>query len=68
MKKLAVEALRHKYKAQQKSAEYVFKNYTINPAAIGEHPDLLEEMDEAVQSWADARDKLESLEVLDSEN
>ena len=42
-------------------------NYTNNPAGIGEHPDLLEEMDKAVQAWADAEDKLAALEVLDSE-
>lgn len=67
MKRLAYEALKHKYEAQKKDALFVYANYTNNPAAIGEHPQLLEEMDKAVASWADAQDKLEALEDLDSE-
>ena len=66
MKRLAYEALKHKYEAQKKDALFVYTNYTKNPAAIGEHPDLLEEMDKAVASWADAQDKLDALEDLDS--
>ena len=66
MKRLAYEALKHKYEAQKKDALFVYTNYTKNPAAIGEHPDLLEEMDKAVTSWADAQDKLDALEDLDS--
>ena len=67
MKRLAYEALKHKYEAQQKDALFVYANYTNNPAGIGEHPDLLEEMDKAVASWADAQDKLDALQVLNSE-
>ena len=66
MKRLAYEALKHKYEAQKKDALFVYTNYTKNPAAIGEHPDLLEEMDKAGISWADAQDKLDALEDLDS--
>jgi hypothetical protein len=66
MKRLAYEALKHKYEAQKKDALFVYTNYTKNPAAIGEHPDLLEEMDKAVISWADAQDKRDALEDLDS--
>ena len=67
MKRLAYESLKHKYEAQKKDALFVYANYTSNPAAIGEHPQLLEEMDKAVASWADAEDKLDALETLDSE-
>jgi hypothetical protein len=41
MKQLAVDALKHRYEGQKKSAEYVIKNYFSHPAAIGEHPDLI---------------------------
>ena len=68
MTRLAYEALKHKYEAQKKDELFVYTNYTTNPAAIGEHPQLLEEMDKAVASWADAQDKLEALEDLDSES
>lgn len=68
MKRLAFDALRHKYEAQKKNALFIYKNYVTNPAAIGEHPDLLEEMDKAVQMWEAANSRLEALDVLDSES
>ena len=61
MQKLAIAALKHKYEAQKKDAEFVFANYLVNPVAVGEHPNLLEEMDKAVQRWGEANDKLVAL-------
>ncbi len=65
MKQLAIDALRYKYEAQKKSAEYTLKNYLQNPAAIGEHPDLLAEMDKAVANWDEANSKLQALGDID---
>ena len=45
--KLAIDALLFKYQAEMKDATYVLSNYLSNPVAVGEHPDLLEEMDKA---------------------
>ena len=67
MKQLAIDALRYRYEAQKKSAEYVFKNYTKNPTAIGEHPDLLAEMDKAVVDWDEANSKLQALDDIDTD-
>ena len=64
MKQLAIDALTYRYKAQQRDAQFVFINYITNPVAIGEHPQLLDEMDDAREKWASARDKLEALETL----
>jgi|TARA_R110000744_G_scaffold136862_1_gene247018 hypothetical protein len=64
MRKLAVDALSHKYKAEMSDAKYVFYNYLKNPVAIGEHPNLLEEMDTAVKKYAEAVDKLRTLTYL----
>tara|TARA_A100000172_G_scaffold21415_1_gene12172 strand:+ start:1186 stop:1386 length:201 start_codon:yes stop_codon:yes gene_type:complete len=64
MKQLAIDALTYRYKAQQRDAQFVFINYITNPVAIGEHPQLLDEMDAALEKWASARDKLEALETL----
>ena len=64
MKKLAVDALKHQYKAQMKNAEYTLENYLSNPAAIGEHPDLLKEMDTALEGWVSANDKLAAISFL----
>jgi hypothetical protein len=68
MKRLAFDALRYKYEAQKKNALFIYKNYATNPVAVGEHPDLLEEMDKAVQMWETANSRLEALNVLDSES
>lgn len=65
MKKLAIDALRHRYEAEKKGAEYIITNYFNNPAAIGEHPDLLAEIDKALENWDSAQGKLEALEAHD---
>tara|TARA_R100001463_G_scaffold117281_1_gene172877 strand:- start:53 stop:277 length:225 start_codon:yes stop_codon:yes gene_type:complete len=64
MKNLAVEALRHRYEGQKKSAEYIIKNYFFHPAAIGEHPNLLAEIDKAFGEWSEANGKLQVLEIF----
>jgi hypothetical protein len=43
MRTLAIEALRHKYEAQKKNAEYTFKHCTDN----------LERLDAALGEWVD---------------
>ena len=54
----ALYALRDKYKANIAEADYNITNYLKNPTAIGEHPDLLLEMDKFVDLKAHAIDKL----------
>jgi hypothetical protein len=67
MKQLAIDALKHRYEGQKKSAEYVIKNYFFHPAAIGEHPDLLAEIDKALKDWDEANGKLEALENFEDD-
>lgn len=67
MKKLAVEALIHKYKAECSDAKYVFHNYFNNPVAVGEHPNLLQEMDIALSKYAAAQEKLAAIVDLTEE-
>ncbi len=67
MKKLAVEALIHKYKAECSDAKYVFSNYFNNPVAVGEHPNLLQEMDTALSKYAAAQEKLAAIVDLTEE-
>ena len=64
---LAIDALLHKYTAQMKDATFVLSNYLNNPAAIGEHPQLLEEMDNAVENYVNAQDKFNALLKLTQE-
>ena len=67
MKQLAKEALRHRIEGQKKSAEYIVTNYLNNPTAIGEHPDLLAEIETALKDWDEANGKLEALESFEDE-
>ena len=54
----ALYALRDKYKASIAEADYNITNYLKNPTAIGEHPDLLLEMDKFVALKESAISKL----------
>ena len=67
MKQLAIDALRYRYEAQKKSAKYILTNYLQNPTAIGEHPDLLEEMDKAIGRWEEANSRLQALDDITDE-
>ena len=67
MKQLAKDALRHRFEGQKKSAEYIVTNYFNNPTAIGEHPDLLAEIETALKDWDEANGKLEALESFEDE-
>jgi hypothetical protein len=62
--KRLVEALSSKYKAEMSDATARLAVYTDNPVAIGEHPQLTEEMDKLVAQYTDAKDKLSSLDEM----
>ncbi len=61
-----VNALRKKYESQMAEAEANLALYfsSTNLAAIGEHSDLLAEHDRWIESYANAKDKLECLDNL----
>lgn len=59
MRTLAIDALRHKYEAQKKNAEYTFKHCTTN----------LGRLDAALAEWVDANQKLNAVfEIEDDIN
>jgi hypothetical protein len=60
---LKIQALRAKYQAQKLEALATLEVYMKNAAGIGEHPQIIEEMDKLVHSVADAED---CIEILDS--
>jgi hypothetical protein len=68
MNNLKLQALRAKYTAQKLEALATLEVYMNNAAGIGEHPQIIEEMDNLVQQIADAEDCLEVLERSFSEN
>lgn len=65
-----LNALRKKYEAQMEEAKANLELYfsSNNLAAIGEHSDLLAEHDRWVEVYANAKDKLESLNSLYNED
>ena len=58
------EALSLKYRSEIAEAEATLLVYLTSPVGIGEHPLHLEEMDKLVEKFANAQDKLESLEKI----
>ena len=59
---LKIKALRAKYQAQKLGALATLEVYMNNAAGIGEHPQVIEEMDKLVRLVADADDCLETLD------
>lgn len=58
------EALTLKYRSEMAEAEAILLVYFNNPVGIGEHPQHLEEMDKMVEKMTNAKDKLETLEII----
>ena len=58
------EALSLKYRSEIAEAEATLLVYLTTPVGIGEHLQHLEEMDKLVEKFANAQDKLESLEKI----
>ena len=56
-----VKALSLKYQSEIESARANIEVYMNNPAGIGEHPDLLTEVDKYVEMLESASGKLEVL-------
>ncbi len=57
-------ALIKKYEADIAEAEAEILIYLSNPVGIGEHPQHIEEMDKFVEKLANAKDKLETLQMM----
>lgn len=64
MKKLLFDALKTKYVADQLDALARFSVYSENAVGIGEHPQITEEMNNLVQQYVDATDKLSGLNEM----
>ncbi len=63
---LKIEALKAKYIAQRLEALATLEVYMKNSAGIGEHPQIIEEMDKLVKFIAEANDCLETLNELEN--
>ena len=61
-----LEALRRNYEGDIAVARANVQVYINNAAGIGEHPDVVQAVDEQMELIADAQDKLNVLENWDS--
>lgn len=58
------QALEAKYNAEILRYKVTVDNYFENPTAIGEHPDLIEEMDKYIEKLATAQGNLDILKTF----
>jgi hypothetical protein len=58
---IKLEALKKRYEADILESKATLEVYLNNAAGIGEHPQIIEEMDKLFCKLADAEGKLESL-------
>ena len=61
MANLKIQALKAKYTAQKMEALATIEIYLTNAVGIGEHPQIIEEMDKLVSQLGEADDKNETL-------
>jgi hypothetical protein len=61
---LKVDALKAKYQAEKLEAIATLEVYTTNAVGIGEHPQIIEEMDKLVRTVADVDGCLEALDQI----
>lgn len=61
---LKVDALRAKYIAQRLEAIATLEVYTSNSVGIGEHPQIIEEMDKLVRTVSDMNGYLDALDAI----
>lgn len=59
-----INALKLKYEAQKLEAIATLEVYVSNPVGIGEHPQIVEEMDKLVHTIADMEGCLEALKTV----
>ena len=55
------KALEAKFKSQRQTALSTLDVYFTNPAGIGEHPQIVEEMEKQLKSLSEAEDCLQTL-------
>ena len=58
------QALKARYKAEVAIAKAELSNYFENPVAVGDHPHLINSMDDLVAQLAQAEEKITALEYF----
>ena len=61
IRSLILDALQKKYESDISKADATIKVYLENPVGIGEHPQIVDEVDKQISSICKAKEKLEEL-------
>lgn len=62
------EALLKKYEADIQIAKANFLLYIKKSVGVGEHSDIIDELDKALTLYTDSKGKLDSLKEIDNQN
>jgi hypothetical protein len=60
-KEVMVDALEKKYEAQMAIAESNIKVFMENPVGVGEHPNIVQEVEKLLKEIKDAKEMLDEL-------
>ena len=60
-KEVMVDALEKKYEAQMTLAEANIKVFMENPVGVGEHPNIVQEVEKLLKEIKDAKEMLDEL-------
>ena len=60
-REVIVDALEKKYEAQMAQAEANVKVYMENPVGVGEHPNIVQEVEKLLKEIKDAKEMLDEL-------
>ena len=60
-KEVTVDALEKKYEAQMTLAEANIKVFMENPVGVGEHPNIVQEVEKLLKEIKDAKEMLDEL-------
>lgn len=66
-KTLLIDALKSKYEAKMKECKAKLHIYANDCVGVGEHPQIVEELDKVLEDYTDAEGKFEVLKKLESE-
>lgn len=62
--RLAFRAVQTRLMAERDAARAILQNYWENPVAIGEHPDLSQEIYKALAAYTEACDRIKALSEI----
>ena len=66
--KMILKSLRTKYEAERDCARTNIEVYLQQPVGVAEHPDIIASVDTQMNIMAEARDKLQELDLMEDKD